>query len=101
MTPEPGETPKPERTKGSVSARESYAAELGILQRAQVAYATRDFTTTLRLVADHGRRFPNGRLAEERDALRAKALIGAGREKEADQAASTFEARYPRSPLLR
>ena len=68
---------------------------------AQRAYAARDFAATLRWVAEHRRRFPTGRLAEEREALRVKALAGAGRDTEANQAASAFEARYPRSPLLR
>jgi len=99
--PPPSGAPAPPRPEPPAATQESYAAELGILQRAQRAYAAHDFTATLRWVALHRRRFPNGRLAEEREALRTKALAGAGRDAEARQAASAFEARYPRSPLLR
>ena len=101
VAPEPSAAPKRQPAERPISPRESYAAELRVLQRAQAAYRTQDFATTLRLVAEHQRRFPNGRLAQEREALRVKALKGAGREKEASQAASSFEAEYPRSPLLR
>jgi len=99
--PQPSASPKPPLRAPSASAQESYAAELSVLQRAQAAYRNQDFATALRLAAEHRRRFPNGRLAQEREALRVKALKGAGREKEASQAAATFEAEYPRSPLLR
>ncbi len=101
VAPPPSEAPAPPRPEPPAAVQESYAAELGILQRAQRAYAARDFAATLRWVAEHRRRFPTGRLAEEREALRVKALAGAGRDTEANQAASAFEARYPRSPLLR
>ncbi len=101
VAPQPSAAPKPQPSERPISAQESYAAELRVLQRAQVAFRTQDFTTTLRLVAEHQRRFPNGRLAQEREALRVKALKGTGREKEARQAASAFETKYPRSPLLR
>ena len=57
-----------------ITAQESYAAELALLQRAQVAYAGRDFPGALALVAEHARQFPNGRLAEEREALRVRSL---------------------------
>lgn len=84
----------------SMSARESYAAELALLQRAQAAYADRNFATTLLLVGEHARRFPGGRLTEEREALRVKALLGGGREQEARKAAAAFANRFPRSALL-
>jgi len=93
-------TDKPLRSARPLSAQESYAAELGLLQRAQVAYAGRDFPGALALVAEHGRRFPNGRLAEEREALRVRSLAGAGRADEAARAAAGFAARFPRSVLL-
>jgi hypothetical protein len=79
---------------------ESYAAELELLQRAQAAYAGRAFKDALTVVAEHRRRFPNGRLAEEREALRVRALSGAGRTSEARAAAAAFAERFPRSVLL-
>jgi len=89
---------KPQRA--GTSRQESYAAELRLLERAQAAYASRDFASALALVAEHGRLFPNGRLAEEREALRVRSLVGSGRMDEAARAAATFANRFPRSVLL-
>jgi hypothetical protein len=97
----PAEAASPtKRPARPAAASESYAAELELLQRAQAAYAGRNFTNALTVVAEHRRRFPNGRLAEEREALRVRALTGAGRPKEARAAASAFAERFPRSVLL-
>jgi len=93
-------TAKPQRSAHSATAQESYAAELDLLQRAQVAYAARDFSDVLARVAEHGRGFPNGRLAEEREALRVRALEGLGRTEEARRAAAAFADRFPRSIML-
>jgi len=90
---------RPHRPAAPV-ARESYAVELALLRRAQAAYAGRDFLVALALLADHGRRFPNGRLAEEREALRVRSLAGAGRLDEARHAVAVFTERFPRSVLL-
>jgi hypothetical protein len=79
---------------------ESYAAELELLQRAHAAFKIPDYGTTLRLLMDHARRFPNGRLAEEREALRVRALSGSGRVESARVAASAFALRFPRSVFL-
>ena len=93
-------TAKPHRLGRPVASHESYAAELGLLQIAQAAYAGRDFPGALALVAEHGRRFPNGRLAEEREALRVRSLASSGRADEAARAAAAFAIRFPRSALL-
>jgi len=82
------------------TAQESYAAEVGLLRRAHVAYASQDFSSALVLVAEHARRFPNGRLAEEREALRVRSLVSSGRTDEARRAVAAFAARFPRSVLL-
>jgi hypothetical protein len=81
--------------------QESYAAELELLQRAQAAYAGGNFAGALLLVAEHHRRFPDGRLAEEREALRVRSLADAGRTDEAARAAASFAERFPRSVLLK
>jgi hypothetical protein len=86
--------------KRAATAQESYAAELELLQRAQVAYAAREFHHVLARVAEHVRKFPSGRLAEEREALRVRALEGAGRTEEARRAAAVFASRFPRSIML-
>jgi hypothetical protein len=59
-----------------------------------------DFAAALPPLAEHARRFKDGGLAEEREALRVKALVGLGRDREAERAAAAFAARFPRSPLV-
>jgi TolA-binding protein len=99
-TPEPKPPAKPRRATRPMTAQESYAAELGLLQRAQVAYAERDLSGALVLLAEHARRFPNGRLAEEREALRIRSLARSGHTDEAQRATGAFASRFPRSVLL-
>jgi TolA-binding protein len=100
VTAEARSIAKPQRSARPATAQESYAAELDLLQRAQSAYTSRDFSDALVLVAEHGRRFPNGRLAEQREALRVKSLVGSGRADEARHAVAAFAKRFPRSALL-
>jgi|SRR4051812_31799571 hypothetical protein len=92
--------PKLQRPHRPLSPQESYAAELYLLQRAQSDYASQDFPDALVLVAEHARQFPNGRLAEEREALRVRSLAGAGRGDQARRALGAFAKRFPRSVLL-
>lgn len=98
--PQVASTAKPQGFRRPAFAQESYAAELELLSRAQVAYAGRDFSDVLALVAEHRRQFPNGRLAEEREALRVRALAGSGRTDEARRAVGAFADRFPRSVFL-
>jgi hypothetical protein len=100
IAPQEAPVAKVHRAARPATPQESYAAELSLLQRAQVAYAGGDFSGALVLVADHARRFPNGRLAEEREALRVRSLARSGRSEEARRAATTFANRFPRSVLL-
>ena len=81
------------------SPAETAHAELRLLRQARVAVARGDFAAALPPIAEHTRRFKNGRLAEEREALRVKALSGLGRTEEARRAAAAFRARFPRSVL--
>jgi len=75
-------------------------AELALIQQAQSAYAGGNLPNALELLAEHGRRFPNGRLAEEREALRVRSLAGCGRLADARRALEAFADRYPHSVLL-
>ena len=88
----------------TVAAPESPAdatrAELRLLREARAAVAREDFAAALPPIAEHARRFKNGRLVEEREALRVKALGGLGRTAEARHAAAAFQARFPHSVLL-
>jgi hypothetical protein len=81
------------------SVQDAYALELSVLQRARAAVARADFSTALGAIAEHQRRFPTGRLGEEREALRVKALVGLGKTEEARRAAARFRERFPRSVL--
>jgi hypothetical protein len=84
----------------AITPQESYVAELALLQRAHADYAHHRYARALGVVAEHARRFPNGRLAEEREALRVRSLAGAGRTQEARLAYASFARRFPRSVLL-
>jgi len=84
----------------AVTEIESYALELAVLQPAQRALGGRDFGAALRAVTEHQRRFPAGKLTEEREALRIKALLGLGRKSDALRAGAAFRKRFPESALL-
>ena len=90
---------KGKRTVPARTASDAYAAELRVLQLAQRAVAGRDYPTALAAIAEHRRQFPAGRLAEEREALRVKALLGLGRSAEAQYAGMVFRERFPQSAL--
>jgi len=103
--PEPAAAPPLSRPRAQhprplLTPQESYAAELRLLQGAQSDYTSQDFPDALVLLAEHARRFPDGRLAEEREALRIRSLEGAGRGDEARHALASFGRRFPRSALL-
>lgn len=98
--PAPSRAPAPAGTSRSPSRAAPAAVELALLQRARSAVARRDFSAAMTALREYARRFPNGRLIEERDALRVKALCGLGRRTDARRAFVAFERRFPRSPLL-
>jgi hypothetical protein len=77
-----------------------FGVELRLLQRARESMAKGQFAEALAPIADHERRFPTGRLVEEREALRVRALSGLGRTQESKRAAADFRTRFPRSVLL-
>ncbi len=91
---------KPVRPAKSIAEGEAYAMELRVLQPAQQAVARRDFASALTAIGEHQHRFPFGRLTEEREALRVKALLGLGRRAEAQRAGAAFRNRFPRSAVL-
>jgi hypothetical protein len=93
-----GFAPAPRRSSAA-DGSDADALELGLLQRARAAVAAGEFSAALQSIAEHQRRFPAGRLREEREALRIKALAGLGRDDEARRAAERFRERFPRSVL--
>jgi hypothetical protein len=80
-------------------AESDLSAERELLDRARSAFAAGDPAATLASVNLHARRFPNGRLEEEREALAVKALVDAGRYDEARARGARFRIRFPRSFL--
>lgn len=84
----------------SVSRADLAREELHLVERARAAVARGDFAAAMIPLAEHARRFRDGRLAEEREALRVTALAELGRNAEARRAIAAFERRFPRSPLL-
>lgn len=75
-------------------------AELQLLRAAREDVTRADFAGALAVIAEHVRRFRNGCLVEEREALRVKSLAGLGRHEEAQRAAAAFHARFPHSVFL-
>jgi hypothetical protein len=97
---EPDAVPRAAPAVSAHSAPERYALELEVLQPARAAVARGDFSAALSSIAEHHRRFPDGQLSEERDALRVQALSGLGRSEEASRAALAFRKRFPGSVLI-
>ena len=106
--PEPVTTPAveareamPRSAPAATHARaRDYEAELRLLRDAREAAGVRRFDAALASLAEHARRFPAGRLVEEREALRIQALSRLGRGGEARRAAAAFRVRFPRSVLV-
>jgi hypothetical protein len=86
-----------ERKEDQKAGRSS--EELRMLDKARRAVVASDFGTALRLIERHVQSFPSSQLSEEREALRIRALQGAGLSRNAGQAARDFESRYPSSVL--
>lgn len=96
----PSAPPDTRATTPPLSRADAARAELRLLKQARAAVARENYAAAMPPIAEHVRRFKNGRLAEEREALRVKALAGLGRTDEAQRAAAAFRARFPRSVLL-
>jgi hypothetical protein len=73
--------------------------ERALLDQAQRAMARGDAPASLVVLTAHGRRFPHGRLEEEREALAVKTLAALGRDGEAKARGARFRSRFPNSLL--
>jgi hypothetical protein len=93
----------PRRTKTTVVAPPSRASDLEaertLLDTARRALAGGRSEDVLQAVDDHLRRFPEGLLVEEREALAINALVLASRGDEARERAGRFVQRFPNSLL--
>jgi len=97
----PTQDTAPPHRKRSATLQASHRRELALIERAQASYANGEVPVALDLLAAHERQFRNGWLAEEREALRVRALIACGREAEARRTLRALADRHPRSPILR
>jgi len=95
----PAKTTGANRRPGLANRNEGGIEELRLLDRARQSDTHGDYTAVLAAVAEHERNFPAGRLSEEREVLRVKALVGLGRGSDARYAAVRFHRQYPRSVL--
>jgi hypothetical protein len=71
-----------------------------LLERARTALRSGEARRAQSLIADHRRRYPEGKLTEERDALAIRILVRLGQRAAAKREAHAFRQRYPRSMLL-
>jgi len=97
---EPAPVTSGRAARASKPAAAATRDEVLLLQRARAAVARKDFAGALRPLAIHARKFKDGSLTEEREALRVKALAGLGRVDEARRCAAAFANAFPRSALL-
>jgi hypothetical protein len=74
------------------------ADERALLEKARTALAGGDGDAALAAVNRHAKRFPSGLLAEERDALRVRAMAARGDDVQAQL--DDFQSRYPLSLFL-
>ena len=94
-----GRAPAPPRAAVS-SSPHTLEDERVLLDGARAALANGDGPAALAATAAHARKYPDGFLAEEREAIAIQALLLLGRYDEARQREAAFELRYPHSPLL-
>jgi hypothetical protein len=95
------ETVEPNASVTSLNnAADPLQAEAAGLREVQQAMSQGQAERALRLIAEQDRRFGGGALAQERAAASIFALCSLGRGAEARGGAATFEARWPRSPLI-
>lgn len=87
----------PSAKPAPVPSGDSLAEELALITRARDSFGSNP-TSTLSLIDDHARRFPNGQLAPEREYLRIRALRKVGRIDEAKARCRAYEKSFPSSP---
>jgi hypothetical protein len=93
--PRPSAEPRPSAPRAN-----GVSEERSLLDDARQRLAAGDADLALKRVAEHERRFPNGVLLEEREALAIQALVNAGRYDEARARAEAFRKRSPNSVFL-
>jgi hypothetical protein len=97
---EPLTAPSPPSPPRRQTPADSFAEEVAILSKATSELRAGRANEGLRLLEEHERKFPNGRLAEERRAARIQALCSLGRLPEAEAELARLKQSSPRSPHL-
>jgi hypothetical protein len=92
--PSPASSPRP------ITSADRFAQEVAILSRATTELRAGRPAAGLRLLEEHQRTFPKGRLAEERRTARIQALCALGRRSEAEAELARLAQSSPRSPHL-
>jgi outer membrane protein assembly factor BamD (BamD/ComL family) len=90
----------PVLASGALARESNLAEERKLLDEARNALTRGDLEATMKGVERHQSRFPQGELAEEREALAIKALARLGRGDEARARAQKFKKKYAQSLLL-
>jgi hypothetical protein len=84
-------------TSDATSVKSRLTEERSLIEIARAALARGDGDAALNASGDHAKRFPEGLLAEEREALAVQALAVQGNADQARARARTFRAKYPGS----
>lgn len=91
--------PKRAEPRPPVDPLTALKEETALLDRARSALSAGRARDALARVAEHGRRFPRGTMAEEAAAIAVGALCEVGSAKRWRTALARFDRRYPKSPL--
>jgi hypothetical protein len=93
------DSPRPTRPAPSV-ATDSLAEELALIRSAQSALGSGNPTGALSILDQHAKRFPRGKLGQEREVTRVRALCRGGRLGEAQNLYRALAKGAPSSPHL-
>jgi hypothetical protein len=100
LAPEPphASVPAPSAVVPAPKKAENLTEELAILSKAATELRAGRASAALRLLDEHRRKFPTGRLVEERRAARVQALCALGNRAEAEAELARLVRTSPRSP---
>jgi hypothetical protein len=90
----------PALTAPAPSARTDLTGERALLDVARGALEREDGVATLATIEEHQRKYPNGVLVQEREAMAIRALVMLGRTGDARTRVERFRRRFPDSLLL-
>jgi hypothetical protein len=99
-SPTPAAFPSARVASAPSAPTDGLADERRLLDAARGAVEREDGASALTATAEHERKYPNGILAQEREAIAVRALLLLGRNAEARTRVSRFRATFPDSLLL-